>query len=114
MTARKLSRIRVTYAYHEGDILVVAAEDLQLGAGGGEDRLLDGLHEHVQDPQLLLLPLVDEDEVRRREVQSAHRRRLRGDLVDQLDVLHLGRPDVLHLGRRRMLLDPDQSVERNW
>ena len=62
-----------THGDHEGDVLVVATEYLQLRAGRREDWLLDGLHQHVQDPELLLLPLIDEDEVRGGEVQSADR-----------------------------------------
>jgi hypothetical protein len=50
-----------THGDHEGDVLEVAAEDLELRSGRGQGRLLDVLHQHVQQPQLLLLLLVDED-----------------------------------------------------
>ena len=39
-----------TYRDHESEVLEVAAEDLELGSGCRQDRLFDGLHQHVQYP----------------------------------------------------------------
>ena len=86
----------LTYSNHEGHVLKVAAQDLQLGSGRGQNRFFDCLHQHVQDPQLLLLFLIDEDQVRCGQVERPDRRTLGSHLVQELDVLHLGRPDVLH------------------
>ena len=90
--------------YDECGRLKVTADDPQLRARGRQQRLLDQAHQRVQHPQLLL-HLVGgrrrraaghEDEVRRGDVERAHGRGPRVELVQQLDILHLGSENELH------------------